>query len=137
MTLVVDSSVVLAWIYDDERTDDLDRILRRVEDTGAWVPGIWRLEIANSLQQNIRRKRIDRTYRDRSVMDLLRLPFNVDRETHDNAWTRTLVLADELGLTSYDACYLELAERRGLPLATLDRELQRAATNIGVAHLPA
>lgn len=83
----------------------------------------------------LRRKRIDIAFRDRAIAELGALPIAADLETDTYAWTTTLHLADRLGLTPYDAAYLELAQRRKLPLATLEAALRRAAPQIGVTVL--
>jgi predicted nucleic acid-binding protein len=94
----------------------------------AWVPGLWRLEVANVLQMGIRRGRHDAAFRDAALADLTHLPIRVDAETDLHSWDATLPLAERHQLRLYDAAYLELALRRKLPLATLDGDLQRAAS---------
>jgi len=89
------------------------------------------LEVANGLQTALRRKRIDSQYRDESLADLREMPIEVDGESDAHVWTSTLDLADRFGLSVYDACYLELSQRRGLPLATLDALLHRASVALG------
>jgi predicted nucleic acid-binding protein len=133
VSLVLDSSMTLAWCFEDERTDESIAVLRQVAETGATVPSLWRLEVANGLQVAVRRKRIDAAYRDASVNDLRSLAISTDTETDHQAWSATLHLADRFGLTIYDAAYLELAHRLALPLATLDGELARAAISGSVA----
>jgi predicted nucleic acid-binding protein len=135
MSFVLDSSVALGWVYIDERTPAALALFDRVVQTGAWVPSIWHLEIANSLQLSVTRGRVDATFRDQSLADLVQLNIAIDRETHVFAWTATLALADRFRLTLYDACYLELAQRRELPLATLDRELRAAGRTLGLELL--
>lgn len=127
MSLVLDSSVTLAWLYNDETTSAISEVAARTVQSGAWVPSLWRLEVANILEMGIRRKRNDAGFRDQALADLALLPINIDGETADHAWSRTLTLAHKHNLTVYDAAYLELALRRNLPLATLDRELRNAA----------
>jgi predicted nucleic acid-binding protein len=134
--IVVDASIALAWSFEDERTPEVDQILERVLARGAVVPAIWPLEIANTLQMALRRKRIDAAYRDATIQDLRRLLVVVDAETNTLAWTSTLQLSDRFALTAYDASYLELAIRRQLPLATLDRQLADAARASGIEVLP-
>jgi predicted nucleic acid-binding protein len=131
--MVIDSSVTLAWLYDDERTAPVEQIFDQVIAEGAWVPGLWRLEIANGLQQAIRRRRIDAGFRARAISYLIDLDISTDLEMTAFAWTTTLALADRFGLTPYDACYLELAHRRALPLASLDNDLRAAAAKL---HVP-
>jgi predicted nucleic acid-binding protein len=127
MSLVLDSSVTLAWAYSDETTQPVTQIFELLSQGGAWVPGLWRLEVANVLEMGVRRKRHDKHFRDATLADLAQLPIQVDPQTDQQAWTATLRLADRHQLTLYDAAYLELALRRNLPLATLDEDLRRAA----------
>lgn len=135
MSLVIDSSITLAWLFEDERTAGADAVLARVAEAGAVAPPLWRLEVANALQMAVRRQRIDPAFRDASLADLGTLEVKIDSETDRQAWTATLELAERCRLTLYDAAYLELAHRLGFPLATLDRELRAAATMLGVALL--
>jgi predicted nucleic acid-binding protein len=127
MSLVLDSSITLAWAYSDEMTQSITQIFDLLSQGGAWVPGLWRLEVANVLEMSVRRKRHDRTFRDATLADLAQLPIQVDLQTDQQAWSATLRLAERHQLTLYDAAYLELALRRNLPLATLDEDLRRAA----------
>jgi predicted nucleic acid-binding protein len=127
VSLVVDSSMTLAWYFEDERTDASLAVLDQVAEAGAIVPAHWRLEVVNGLQVAVRRGRIDVAYRNASLADLQSLVIAIDPGTNRQAWSATLRLSDRFRLTSYDAAYLELALRRQLPLATLDGELVRAA----------
>jgi len=106
-----------------------------VAEHGAVVPALWRLEIANSLTVAARRGRIDGEFRRAALGDLAMLEITTDPHTGANAWGQTLQLADQCGLTVYDAAYLELALRRRLPLATLDEKLRAGATGCGVELL--
>lgn len=135
MSLVIDASLTMTWYFDDETTPATDAVLDRVVETGASVPGLWRLEVANALQSALRRKRISPEYRDESLAELAQLPIAVDADTDTYAWTTTLSIAERFGLTIYDATYLELARRRSLPLATLDKELRAAAATLDVTLL--
>src|SRR5215831_9743940 len=127
MSLVLDSSATLAWIYSDEVTDGIRRLFDTVAETGAFVPALWRLEVANSLTIAVRRGRIDAEFRRAALDDLAMLEITTDNQTDTHAWAETLQLADRFRLTLYDAAYLELAHRRGVPLATLDEDLSAAA----------
>jgi predicted nucleic acid-binding protein len=127
MSMVLDSSITLAWAYSDETTQPVTQVFDRLSQSGAWVPGLWRLEVANVLEMSVRRKRNDRNFRDATLADLAQLPIQVDPQTDQQAWSATLRLAERHRLTLYDAAYLELALRRNLPLATLDEDLRRAA----------
>ena len=127
MSLVLDASMTLAWYFTDETTLETDAVLDQVARTGAWVPSLWRLEVANVFQMALRRKRIKQSYRDEALVQLNEMSISVDLETDAKAWNSTLKLSELFSLTMYDASYLELAQRKGLALATLDRELQNAA----------
>jgi predicted nucleic acid-binding protein len=135
MSMVLDSSVTLAWVYRGETTDAIRQVFIRLSEDGAWVPGLWKLEVANILQMGVRRKRHDAAFRDATLADLGELPINIDPETDRQAWGATAQLAERHRLTLYDSAYLELSLRRGLPLATLDTELRKAARAEGVALL--
>jgi predicted nucleic acid-binding protein len=127
MSMVLDSSIALAWVYSEETTAPVNQVFQTLAREGAWVPGLWRLEVANVLEMGARRKRHTFEFRDATLADLAQLPIQVDGETDQQAWGATLRLAEHYLLTLYDAAYLELALRRNLPLATLDEELRRAA----------
>src|SRR6516164_7014582 len=135
MSLVLDSSVTLAWAYSDEASPAVSHVLDLVSSHGAWVPSLWRLEVANVLEMGVRRGRHDAKFRDATLADLSLLPVNIDLETEKQAWGATLRLAERHRLTLYDAAYLELAQRRGLPLASLDGELRAAAKSEDVVLL--
>jgi predicted nucleic acid-binding protein len=132
MSLVLDSSATLAWIYSDEVTEGMRQLFHTVADTGAFVPALWRLEVANSLTIAVRRGRIDAEFRRAALDDLAMLEITTDNQTDTHAWAETLQLADRFRLTLYDAAYLELAHRRGVPLATLDEDLSAAALALGL-----
>jgi len=136
VSLVLDSSITLAWFFEDERTEHADAVLRHVAKSGAVVPSLWRLEIANALQAAVRRKRIGAQFRDASLADLRALPIATDTETDRLAWGTILNVAEQSRLTLYDAAYLELAQRLRLPLASLDKELRAACRGAGVMLRP-
>lgn len=127
MSVVIDASVTIAWLFDDENDAAAKEVARSVGDKGAVVPGLWHLEVANVLRNGERRGRCEPDFVDASLARLLLLPIEVDDDTNGHAWNATLELARREDLTVYDAAYLELARRRGLPLATRDRELIAAA----------
>jgi predicted nucleic acid-binding protein len=127
MSMVLDISATLAWVYADETSSPILQVFERVLESEAWVPGLWRLEIANVLEMGVRRKRHNAGFKDATLSDLSLLPISLDPHTNDHAWGATVQLAARHGLTVYDAAYLELALRRDLPLASLDRELRAAA----------
>jgi predicted nucleic acid-binding protein len=128
MNLVLDASITLAWCYEDETTEAVQRSFDIVRTNGAWVPVLWLWEVANVLQMNVRRGRHNAKFRDCALADLALFPIKEDAEAGRQAWSGSLILAERHSLTVYDAAYLEVALRRGLPLATLDRDLGRAAS---------
>ena len=135
---MLDCSVAVAWCFEDEATADLDALLDRVQLEGAVVPSLWTWEVANVLLHACRRGRIDRdAMRERlALLDMLSI--ETDDMASGTVWrTGVLTLADTEALTFYDAIYLELAIRRGLPLATSDAALRRAAHRRGVVVAPA
>jgi predicted nucleic acid-binding protein len=132
VTLILDSSMCLAWCFDDERTPEVLSVLDRVVEDGAIVPSLWRYEVANGLLMAQRRQRIEASQRDAVLKQLDNLDIRPDKEADTFVWPTTVGLADRHGLTVYDATYLELAQRRRLPLATLDQALRRAATAAAV-----
>jgi predicted nucleic acid-binding protein len=135
VSLVLDSFVTLAWLYSDEGGAAVDSVFSRIVGARTWVPALWRLEVANSLPVAVRRGRVTEQFGDHSLDDLSRLEIVADQETDKHAWCTTMRLADRLKLTLYDAAYLELAQRMGLPLATLDEDLRQAADLLGVPLL--
>jgi predicted nucleic acid-binding protein len=96
---------------------------------------LWKLEVANILEMGVRRGRHDAAFRDATLADLALLPINLDPDTDRQAWGATSQLASRHRLTLYDAAYLELAQRRDLPFATLDHELRSAASAEGMTLL--
>lgn len=127
MSLVVDASMAIAWLFEDEHSDTAHAALHRVVNESAIVPSLWRLEVANVLRNAVRKGRCDEAYAGSSLARLARLEILVDDETDHHAWGETRRLSREEGLTPYDAAYLELALRRGVPLASGDTDLIEAA----------
>lgn len=127
MSLVLDASATLAWIYREGAPGELDRLYEAVQAEGASVPQLWRLEVVNVLLVNVRKGRHSLQFVNLQLMDLRRLVITVDALTQDQAWEETMRQAIKHNLTIYDAAYLELAHRLRLPLATLDKALIRAA----------
>ncbi len=129
---VLDCSIALAWCFPDEKAPYPQSVLDALLDTPAIVPALWHLEVANCLLVGERRKRS--TSADTAIWlpFLQALPITVDTETALRAWSDTLGLARTHNLSVYDAAYLELSLRRGLPLATLDDKLTQAAIASGV-----
>jgi predicted nucleic acid-binding protein len=135
LSFVVDASVALAWVFSDERHDAALHWLAALEDEAAVVPTHFTLEVANGLNRAIRRGRVSLELGGEAIALLTALPIDMDPEAPARAFTDISTLAQQTRLTTYDAAYLELALRRGLPLATLDDDLRRAAAEVGVAVL--
>lgn len=135
MTFVVDTSVTVAWCFEDESTPATEAILDRLATENALVPALWALEVSNVLLVAERRRRITEAQAVRFIALLRELPIDVDVAPPD--LTAILATGCRHNLTAYDAAYLILAEREGLPLATLDRGLREAARAAGVPLLAA
>jgi predicted nucleic acid-binding protein len=134
--LVLDVSLSCAWCFADEASDGAWAILEQLQTHQAHVPALWLWETANVLVHAERRGRISGAA-SRTFLGLLEdLPISVDQPSTASVWHDTLALARSHRLTSYDAAYLELALRRGLPLASRDKALQAAAGAEGVPLLP-
>ena len=132
MQFVLDCSVAISWCLVDENNGYANAILAMMPDSEAFVPGIWSLEIANTLVVAERRNRITQEQSEQAIALLHSLLIQVDLVTDAKALDATLKLARQEGLAAYDAAYLELALRLQLPLATLDTQLAEAATRCGV-----
>jgi predicted nucleic acid-binding protein len=132
---VVDCSIAMAWLFHDEATPRTAALLHRLATETALVPGWWFLEITNVLAIAERKGRITPAQSDAFVADLGKLGIERDDEAPDRAFTHILALCRAHRLTSYDAIYLDLAVRRGLPLATLDQDLRKTAKQLGVRLL--
>lgn len=136
--LVLDCSVAVAWCFEDEATPQLDALLDQVQQTGAVVPPLWTIEITNVLLQAGRKGRIAPAAIQERLSLLDMLPIEIDTVGSGSASRGTLLaLATAEALTAYDATYLELAIRRGVPLATSDKALRRTAARHGLTVLPA
>ncbi len=137
-TFVLDCSVAIAWLFQDEASPNTDQLLKELRnDSNALVPNLWRLEFGNALTQAERRGRITAAQLTTTLELVRNLPITTDAETDSRAFREILNLARTTSLTTYDASYLELAMRHGVPLATLDKALIRAARGAAVRTLPA
>ncbi len=133
MDWVIDSSIALAWALPDETSKEAERFLSRISMRSIlWVPALWWYEMANALLMAQRRKRLTEAERIR-LMELYRkLPIRTDMMLDSDIMWRFQTLGIEYHLSAYDAAYLELAQRRGLGLATVDRPLGLAAQRAGI-----
>ena len=131
--VVVDASVALAWGFPDEGNAYADGVLDGLEGQALVVPELWVLEIVNALLVGERRKRIRQAQVRRFLTLLDGLNVVENHQAVGNALHGLLPLGREHGLSAYNAAYLDLAIREGLPLATLDESLRKAAKTAGVA----
>lgn len=132
MSFVLDASVALAWCFSDESTPETVSLLERLETGSAHVPQLWSLEVGNILIAAERRQRISYANIAEFLALLESLDIQVDEDTALRGFHEILSLAYSTKLTTYDSAYLELAMRLGLPLATKDVQLQKAAKQMGV-----
>jgi predicted nucleic acid-binding protein len=130
--VVLDASVAVGWAFEDESGAYADAVLEALSGDGAVVPGLWGYEVANALAVGERRERILPADSERFLALLKALPIEVE-ETQSGGLIGLVQLAREQGLSAYDAAYLVVAIRRGLPLATQDHALKDAAYRSGVA----
>ena len=128
--------VAVSWCLEDEAGEATDALLELARDERAVVPSLWYLELGNVLLQAERCGRVSAADTTTSRAPIKDLPIVMDDETSLRALRETLTLARAEQLSSYDAAYLELAMRRGLPLATKDRSLRAAAERIGIHPIP-
>ena len=132
MSIVLDASATIALSYNEAPDTELRSLKDAIKQMGAVVPQLWRLEIANVFLIGYRKGRHDPNAMKEYMLDLSRLRITVDEQTGAQAWESAFELAAKHRLTSYDAAYLELAARLRAPLATLDKDLARAARDEGV-----
>ncbi|MGP9821775.1 type II toxin-antitoxin system VapC family toxin [Salinarimonas sp. NSM] len=130
--IVLDSSMTLSWFFEDEQTATSTALLLRIPSTGALVPSLWKLEVANALATAVRRNRCTPDLVETSLSRLERMGIRIDEATARHAWGATRALATAHALTIYDATYLEVAVRERLPLATCDRRLAAAGRACGI-----
>jgi predicted nucleic acid-binding protein len=131
--VVIDASVTVAWCNPDEHSPEADRVMDAVKERGAIVPTIWSLEVANAMLVAERRGRLARADGFTFLSSLQQLPIQIDAGSDAHFSPSVFTLAREHTLSYYDATYLELALRTGLPLATFDTALLRAMAASGVA----
>ena len=134
MPFVLDNSVVTGWYLPDQATDYCQTIATRLESDNALVPTLWQLELANVLKTACTRGKLNLDVA-RKILDALgTLPIEVDAGPGPGQ-RQLFELAMRYKLNSYDAAYLELAMRHGLPIATQDAQLKEAAIGADVAIL--
>jgi predicted nucleic acid-binding protein len=131
--LVVDASITVAWCFDDEATPYTEELLNWCSaGVNVHVASIWPLEVTNVLLTAGRKGRITEREIEEFIELLSRFSIQIDPVSMRRSAVEVRKLAQKHNLTSYDAAYLELAARKGLPLASLDTDLKKAAAALGV-----
>jgi predicted nucleic acid-binding protein len=135
MSFVLDNSVTMRWFFGDGKPQEIayaGKVLDAMKQDNALVPATWGLEVANVIAR-AEAKGIVTEARSGAFLEMLEgVDIDVDSATFSQALSDTLQVARRYKLSSYDASYLELALRLGMPLATLDEDLQKAAKKTGV-----
>jgi len=134
-SFVVDNSIVMSWCFKDETNQYADAVLDRLSEATAFVPSIWPLEVVNVVLAAERKKRLNEADSVRFITLLSQLPIMVEHERPERIMKDLLALARANNLPSYDASYLDLSMRKGLPIATLDARLREAAKRTEVPIL--
>ena len=132
---VVDNSVVMTWCFSDETNKYSDAILDSLNKSTAFLPSIWPLEVGNVLLVAERRKRLSEADSTRFIALIAELPIVIEQEQPERMMKDILALARKHKISTYDATYLDLAMRKGLPIASLDKDLRKAARRSRVAIL--
>jgi predicted nucleic acid-binding protein len=132
LRLVLDVSAVCAWCFEDERTPASEALLARLPECELCIPGLFLWELANVLLMAERRSRITAADRSAFLALMAQLDLHLDPADPTVIWHDVLSLAARHHLTAYDAAYLELAMRWGLPLASRDGALGAAARAAGL-----
>lgn len=130
---VVDASIVIAYLLDDEKSVTADAVIGSLSQYDAVAPSFLSLEISNVLLLAERRRRISSEKRPQLIEVVKKLKIGEDISSQEHVFSRVLPMAAYHGLTTYDAAYLELAARYCIPLATLDKKLRAAAQMQGVS----
>jgi predicted nucleic acid-binding protein len=135
MSFVLDNSVTMRWCFGNGKPAELAyaaKVLDALRRISAQVPVTWGLEVSNVIARAEARGLITEARSATFITLLGRMNIQADTATFRQALATTLQIARGYRLSSYDASYLELALREGLPLATLDEDLQKAAKRAGV-----
>lgn len=135
MSFVLDTSVTMAWLFEDEATRTTEAVLDRLKNQEALVPTLWTYEVGNVLLMAERRKRITEAQGRRFAQLLESLPIRISGPYLSSLWSSAVVVAREHGLSVYDGTYLDLAMREGMPIATRDKALRKAARILGINTL--
>jgi predicted nucleic acid-binding protein len=130
---IADASVAIGWVHPAQATRETSAMLDAI-DAGSIVevPALWPLEVANALTVLVRRRKLTEGEREIALGWLRNLPVRIDYEMASLAFSKLSELASAYRLSVYDAAYLDLADRRTLPLACADGPLRRAAKQRGI-----
>jgi len=134
MRFVLDNSVTMRWLFGDGSPSDqtyAKQVLASIPEASVLVPGVWSLEVANGIARAEKKFGLTEARSAEFVHALQQMHIQVDSETSVHAMGDTLQLARRYNVSAYDAAYLELALREGLPLATLDEGLIKAVKKAG------
>jgi predicted nucleic acid-binding protein len=134
---VLDASVALAWVV-DKNLDPYAKFVQQSVQSGsrAVVPMLWQLEVTSVLAMVERRGTLTALEVEEGLQFFEGfLATRAETIAEPPRMRALLRVARELRLTSYDALYIDLARREGVPLATLDKNLRAAATKAGVKLL--
>ncbi len=134
MPFVLDNSVVTGWYIPAQATAYTQSIGQRLETDRAIVPALWPLEFANLLKTACTRGKLTLDNAREIVLTIAALPIELDSGLAPGP-RQLLDLAMRYNLSSYDAAYLELAMRHGIPIACQDAKLRDAALQADVALL--
>ena len=134
MPFVLDNSVVTGWYLPDQATAYTQAMATRLEADRAIVPALWQLEFANVLKTACTRGTLSLDAARQIVDTVAMLPIEIDSGVAPGP-RQLLELAMRYSLSSYDAAYLELAMRNGLPIASQDRSLREASLQAGIGLL--
>ena len=129
MSFVLYNSVTMRWFFGDGKPQELayaGKVLDAMKQDNALVPVTWGLEVANVIARAEAKGLVTEARSDAFLEMLEGVDIDVDSATFGHALSDTLHLARRYKLSSYDASYLDLAQRRHLPLATLDKRLRAA-----------
>ena len=133
---VLDASVTIRWALQDGSTADrtyADLVLESLEMASIWVPALWYTETIHVLRCAEADGKLGESALTEFVYRLGQLPIEADAAAPSGIQLAVAAISREFKLSGYDAQYLELARRHQLPLATLDKDLRKAARKAGVA----
>ncbi len=131
-TLVLDAETAVAWAFEDRSSPYTDMVLETLVEGQAYAPSLWPLEVGQALLTAEQQGRLEQAATVQFLELLEQLPIYVETEHSERLLAEYLALARAQGLSMHKAAYLHLAMRRGLPLATADETLRRAARKVGV-----